>query len=188
MPSQIAVLKSVNSHVATIANVEIRLAIPSDAPAIALAHRDSIRSLGCGFYPGPVLDDWAHGLGANVYIRAMEQGEVFFVATGTIDGSESVLGFASDYCREGSTHGTSVYVRGAAARRGIGSALFRRAEAHAVASGAASLEIEASLAGVDFYAAHNFVEIGRGETRLKSGRPIACVFMRKTLPRRTDPG
>lgn len=166
---------------ATIVNVEIRLAAPSDAQAMALAHRDSIRSLGGRFYPAPVLDDWAHGLAASVYIRAMTRGEVFFVATGTIDGTASVLGFASDYCREGSTHGTSVYVRGAAARRGIGSALFRRAEAHAVANGAASLEIEASLAGVDFYAAHGFVETGRGETRLKSGRPIACVFMRKPL-------
>ncbi|MGH8635604.1 MAG: GNAT family N-acetyltransferase, partial [Burkholderiales bacterium] len=148
-----------------------------------LAHRDSIRSLGGPFYPAQVLDDWAHGLAANVYIRAMKRDEVFFVATGTIDGTESVLGFASDYRREGSTHGTSVYVRGAAARRGIGSALFRHAEAHALANGATSLEIEASLAGVDFYTTHGFVEIGRGETRLKSGRPIACVFMRKTWNR-----
>ena len=26
-----------------------------------------------------------------------------------------------------------------------------------------------------------FVEVARGETHLKSGRPIACVFMRKVL-------
>jgi GNAT superfamily N-acetyltransferase len=167
--------------VATIADIEIRRAVPSDARAMALAHRDSIHSLGGRFYPARMVDDWAHGLAADVYVRAMEQGEVFFVATGTLDGIESVLGFASDYRREGSTHGTSVYVRGAASRQGIGSALFRRAEAHAAAHGAVCLEIEASLAGVDFYAAQGFVEIGRGETRLKSGRPIACVFMRKTL-------
>ena len=124
---------------ATIANIEIRPAVPSDAHAMALA------------------------------------------ATGRLDGMDSVLGFASDYCREGSTHGTSVYVRGAAARQGIGSAVLRRAEAHAAAHGAVCLEIEASLAGVAFYAAQGFVEVGRGETRLKSGRPIACVCMRKAL-------
>ena len=44
----------------------------------------------------------------------------------------------------------SVYVRGIAARRGIGSALLGLAEAHAVAHGAASLQVEASLAGVEF--------------------------------------
>ena len=37
------------------------------------------------------------------------------------------------------------------------------------------------LAGVEFYKANGFDEIARGETRLMSGRPIACVFMRKTL-------
>lgn len=34
---------------------------------------------------------------------------------------------------------------------------------------------------MEFYSANGFVEVGRGETRLMSGRPIACVFMRKTL-------
>ena len=51
----------------------------------------------------------------------------------------------------------------------------------AVATGAAEIHVEASLAGVEFYRANGFVEMGRGETRLTSGRPIACVFMRKSL-------
>jgi GNAT superfamily N-acetyltransferase len=77
-----------------------------------------------------------------------------------------------------------VYVRGAAARRGIGSALLRLAEAHALESGATGIHVEASLAGVEFYRANGFVALGCGETRLKSGRPIACVFMRKDLEQR----
>ncbi|PYS60654.1 MAG: GNAT family N-acetyltransferase, partial [Acidobacteria bacterium] len=75
----------------------------------------------------------------------------------------------------------AVYVRGTAARRGIGSALFRLAEADAIAMGATSIHVDASLAAVAFYRANGFEEVGRGNHRLKSGRDMACVFMRKTL-------
>src|SRR5687767_4598600 len=159
----------------------IRRALPADAEAIAEAHRDSIRSIGPQFYPPNVVDDWADGLSGAVYVKAMDAGEVFFIAAGTLDGKPAVLGFASDYPIEDAEHGTSVYVRGCAARRGIGSALFRLAEAEAVSRGARSIRVEASLAGVEFYRANGFVEVGRGETHLMSGRPIACVFMRKPL-------
>ena len=165
----------------TLMDFETRRADPSDADDIAVAHRDSIRSLGPAFYHPNVVDDWEEGLAGDVYLKAMEAGEVFFIATGQIDGAAVVFGFASDYSIEGTSHGTSVYVRGIAARRGIGSALLRLAEAHAVDNGATSLHVEASLAGVEFYKANGFIEIGRGETRLMSGRPIACVFMRKDV-------
>jgi ribosomal protein S18 acetylase RimI-like enzyme len=111
----------------------------------------------------------------------MDGGEIFFIAVGEIDGADAVLGFASDYVRNGSHHGTSVYVRGTAARRGIGSTLFRLAEAEAITRGATSIHIEASLAGVDFYKSHGFVEVSRGYTHLMSGKSIDCVFMEKTL-------
>jgi putative acetyltransferase len=165
----------------TIADLETRRAEPSDADEIALAHRDSIRTIGAAFYPPNVVADWEEGLTRDVYRKAMARGEVFFIATGTVDRKALVLGFASDYRIEGSTHGMSVYVRGIAARRGIGSALLRLAEAHAVANGATSIQVEASLAGVAFYKANGFTEVGRGETHLMSGRPIACVFMHKDL-------
>lgn len=162
-----------------IAEFQTRRAHPSDADDIAVAHRDSIRSIGPRFYPPNVVDDWAEGLTAAVYMKAMEGGEVFFIAK--IDSKGTVLGFATEYCIDGSQHGTSVYVRGIAARRGIGSTLLRLAEAEAVAKGAKSIQVEASLAGVEFYKANGFEEVAHGETRLMSGRPIACVFMRKLL-------
>ena len=163
------------------ADLVIRRAEPSDVDAIAEAHRDSIRSIGPAFYPPDAVDAWQQGLAGDVYLKAMEGGEVFFIGTGKIDGREVVLGFASDYRIEGATHGTSVYVRGIAARRGLGTSLLRRAESHAAANGATSIRIEASLAGVDFYKRNGYVEVGRGETRLMSGHPIACVFMTKQL-------
>jgi len=167
----------------TIVEYKTRQAHPPDADDIAVAHRDSIRSIGPRFYPPNVVDDWEEGLTGEVYVKAMEGGEVFFIATARIDGKAAVLGFATDYRIDGSQHGTSVYVRGSSARHGIGSALFRLAEAHAIARGATSIRVEASLAGVEFYRANGFNEVARGETRLRSGRPIACVFMRKDTNR-----
>ena len=162
-------------------DIETRRADASDADAMAIAHRDSIRSIGPHFYPPHVVADWEEGLTGDVYRKAMTAGEVFFIATGAHDGATPVLGFASDYIIEGTRHGTSVYVRGTATRRGIGSALLALAETHARSRGATSIDIEASFAGVEFYKANGYVEIGRGETHLMSGKPIACVFMRKQL-------
>ncbi len=63
----------------------------------------------------------------------------------------------------------------------MGSALLREAESHAVGNVVTSIQVDASLAGAEFYRANGLIEVGRGETRLKSGRPIVCVFMRADL-------
>jgi putative acetyltransferase len=170
----------------SIAEFEIRRADVSDVDAIAQAHRDSIQSIGRAFYPPDDVDAWQGGLTGDIYRRAMQDGEAFFIATANVDGAVLVLGFASDYRIKEAIHGTSVYVRGTSARRGIGTALLRRAEADAVAHGARHIQIEASLAGVEFYRANGYVEVRRGETRLTSGRPIACVFMRKEVAAADD--
>ena len=165
------------------AGIDVRRALPADAAAMAAAHRDSIQALGSRFYPPAVVQAWSAAVTPEMYVSAMQAGEVFFIATGTIDGEAVVLGFASH--RPGDHEdGASVYVRGSAARRGLGSALLRRAEAHARAHDAASIAIQASLAGVAFYRAHGFDEVGRGEARLMTGASMACVFMRKPLASR----
>ena len=122
----------------------------------------------------------------DVYADAMEDGEVFFIAVGPIDGEAAVLGFASHRVDD-AQDGASVYVRGSAARHGIGTKLLRLAEDHARARGAASLDIQASLAGVAFYAANGFEEVGRGEAVLMTGQSMPCVFMRKLLGRIENP-
>lgn len=160
---------------------DIRKAEPSDVDEIALAHRDSIRSIGPAHYPQEIVAAWQEAIDGQLYLTAMNAGEVFFIAVGDLDGKSAVLGFASDYRIEGRKHGASVYVRGRSARRGIGSALLAKAEAHAISNGATSVEIEASLPGVAFYKAKGFIEVGRGETRLTTGRSIECVFMRRDL-------
>jgi putative acetyltransferase len=160
---------------------EIRRAEASDAEAMAAAHLDSIRSIGPRYYEPAIVQDWGGRVEGRMYLRAMARGEVFFIAIDSHDHTASgVLGFSS-HGQHGDEHGIGVYVRGSAARRGVGSALLHAAEAHALESGATILDIDASLAAVDFYKRHGFVETGRGSHRLWSGRSMSCVFMKKEL-------
>jgi GNAT superfamily N-acetyltransferase len=161
-------------------NFEIRRATVGYVDEIAAAHLDSIRSIGARYYTAELVSDWGARVNGDLYLNAMARGEVFFIAVGELGGKRAVLGFSSHRI-DGRQHGTAIYVRGKMDRLGIGSALFRAAEAAAIAAGAASIEIDASLASVEFYKAHGFEEIGRGEHRLWSGRSMACVFMRKRL-------
>jgi GNAT superfamily N-acetyltransferase len=161
---------------------ETRRANAADAEAILMAHLDSIRSIGPKFYPPDIVGVWSAGLTPGVYAEAMKGGEAFFVALGELEGKPAVLGFATHRVDD-AEDGASVYVRGCAARQGIGSALLHLAEEHARAHNARSLNIQASLAGVAFYKANGFEELGRGDTQLMTGESMPCVFMRKLLTR-----
>lgn len=164
----------------TLPGVTLRRATEEDAAAIALAHIDSIHTLGPHFYPADVIEAWAEGLTPDLYARAMQGGEAFFIATGYVDGERVVLGFATHRVDD-EQDGASVYVRGRAVRQGIGTALIQLVEAHARAHGAISIQIQASLGGVEFYKANGFEELGHSEAVLTSGRSMSCVLMRKRL-------
>ena len=161
---------------------EIRRATYDDVDNMAAAHLDSIRSLGARYYPPEIVSAWAALVRPELYVNAMNGGEVFYIAVDTDSGAREVLGFSSHRV-DGDEHGVGVYVTGSAGRQGIGSALLRSAEASAAAAGAERLDIDASLAAVDFYTANGFEEVGRGEHDLGAGRTMACVFMRKDLQR-----
>jgi GNAT superfamily N-acetyltransferase len=165
---------------------ETRRATEADAPDIASAHIDSIQSLGPAFYPPDVVEAWGEGLAPDLYVRAMRAGEAFFIASGLLDGDLVVLGF-STHRADDDQDGASVYVRGRAARQGVGSALLRLAEEHAWSHGATSIQIQASLAGVEFYRVNGFEALGRGEAVLSSGMSMACERMRKAIEA-TGPG
>ena len=78
-----------------IAGFQTRRADSSDVEAIAAAHRDSILSIGPAFYPPNVVADWQAGISRDLYLDAMERGEVFFIATGSLQDRPIVLGFAT---------------------------------------------------------------------------------------------
>ena len=50
-----------------LAGVTVRRATEEDAAAIALAHLDSIRSVGARFYPPDVVEAWGEGLTSSLY-------------------------------------------------------------------------------------------------------------------------
>jgi putative acetyltransferase len=159
---------------------EIRAATAEDAEAIAAAHIDSIQTIGPQFYGAQVVRAWHAAIEPSIYLNAIAAGETFYVAAVSQERRREVLGFSSHYVSAGQ-HSVGVYVRGIAARRGIGSALLRAAEASAAAGGAAALSLDSSLAAVAFYKANGFVETGRGEHTLRVGHTMACVFMQKNL-------
>lgn len=65
---------------------EIRRAEPSDADEIALAHRDSIQSIGPASYSPKIVEHWQGAITRALYLKAMEAGKVFFIALGEVDG------------------------------------------------------------------------------------------------------
>jgi putative acetyltransferase len=160
--------------------IEIRRARLADVDEIAAAHLDSILTIGARYYEPATVSDWCARVNGDLYVQAMAQREVFFIAIGPVGNKTGVLGFSSHRV-DGETHGVAVYVRAQSARQGIGSALFRTAEASAIAAGATSIHVDSSLAAVEFYRANGFEEVGQGEHPLSSGRTMRCVFMRKKL-------
>ncbi|MQA64457.1 MAG: GNAT family N-acetyltransferase [Alphaproteobacteria bacterium] len=159
----------------------VRHATIDDCDAIAEVHLDSIRSLGAAVYDADVIDAWGAPRSGDTYRRAMDNGEEFFIAIAHEAGKEDcIIGISSYRCDAGK-HRTAIYVRGDAARMGVGSALLAAAESAAQRHGASSIDVDASLASVAFYKANGFQELGRGEHKLATGQRMACIFMRKQL-------
>ena len=127
----------------------VRRGGPTDADEIAAAHIDSIVSIGAGHYDPDIVSDWSAHKNGELYLNAMAYGESFYVAVETQAGGSEVLGFSS-HCIRNDQHRIAVYVRGKVARCGIGSALFQAAEATAIAAGATSIHVAASLAAIEF--------------------------------------
>jgi putative acetyltransferase len=157
----------------------VRKAEPRDADELAAVHIESIRTLGARTYAPEVINDWGRPRTGEPYRSAMEREHVF-VAVEEPPAGGRILGFSSHRFEDGK-HRTAIYVAGRAARRGVGSALFRAAEAAARDAGATELHVAAALGAVEFYRANGFVAISPGQHRLGSGTVMDCVFMRKSL-------
>ena len=110
----------------------------------------------------------------------MESGELFFVAVASDGDQDRVLGFSS-YRVADDQHRTAIYVRGEAARMGVGTALFEVAEIAAREHGAKEIHVDASLAAVEFYKARGFQELGAGRHQSRNGNLMDCVLMKKKL-------
>src|SRR5437667_7044354 len=95
----------------------------------------------------------------------MARGEAFFLALRRDPGTpvEAALGFSS-YRLEAGKHRTAIYVRGGAARMGVGTALFHAAETEARNRGVDEIHVDASLVALAFYAPRDSRSSGRAST------------------------
>jgi GNAT superfamily N-acetyltransferase len=159
----------------------IRPARPEDANLLAEVHVDSIRTLGAAAYSAEIVREWGAPRTGERYLKGMESGQRWFLAVQFIsDGSERALGLSA-YSMKAGQHRIAVFVRGEAARRGIGTALFLVAEDAAREHGASEIHLDASLGAVPFYKSLGFEELGLGQHQLSTGGWMPAVFMRKRL-------
>jgi putative acetyltransferase len=158
----------------------VRRAGPTDADEIAVAHLHSIHTLGASAYAPDVVAVWGAPRDGARYRQSIENGELFFVAVAPDTPGERVLGF-STYRVEDGKHRTAIYVRGDAARAGVGTALFQTAEAAAREHGATEIHVDASLAAIGFYESQGFEQLAAGQHQLRDGVVMDCILMRKRL-------
>jgi len=156
-------------------DVALRPATPADAPAILRLHRDSILSLGIGSYSLAEVESWAAGLVAERYVEAMNKGGETFIVAAVADGA------LAGFCSFGDDEVKGLYVAPEWARRGVGSALLRRAEATISAGGHRLIRIIASLSGAAFYERHGYRVVERRDWKSRGGLVSAALAMEKAL-------
>jgi ribosomal protein S18 acetylase RimI-like enzyme len=158
----------------------IRRATDPDLPALAEVHRASILEIAPAFYPPEVIAYWGRERDPEEYGRGMaEHGDAIFVAEAP-HRSGMFLGFSHYRFHEGRHYLKGLFVRGAAARRGIGTRLLRAAEDFARAAGATELYVEGSLSGEAFYKARGFTELSRHKHAMGRSE-VDAIVMRKKL-------
>jgi putative acetyltransferase len=157
----------------------IRAARPEDAPAIRVVHESSIRGLGPAGYTAAEVESWVGVLTVEKYVEAMMLGdEAFIVAEAApADGGDGVIAFCS-WARD---EVKGLYVRPGWARRGVGTALLRLAEAAIVGAGHRTIRIGATLVGRPFYESRGFVVLRHKPWKTRGGLVIDTLDMEKQV-------
>jgi putative acetyltransferase len=156
--------------------IMVRAATPVDATAILHVHRESILNLGLESYSHAEVESWATGLVPERYVEAMTNGGETFIVAVASDGA--LAGFCSFKADEVK----GLYVAPDRARRGVGSALLRQAEATIAAGGHRLIRIVASLSGQAFYEDHGYRVVERRDWKSRGGLVSAALAMEKALP------
>jgi putative acetyltransferase len=160
-------------------DLNIRPAIVADAKAIIDLHFAAVHQSASGFYPPEVLNSWSTQPDETRYehIRgSIEKGEELLVVA---EDASGVIGFGSIVPL--SQELRAVYVHPRAGRRGVGSAILSRLEQLALDRGVLQLQLDASINAEAFYTRAGYEVLERGFHRLRSGREMACLKMKKSL-------
>ncbi len=160
-------------------DVNIRPAIVADAIAIIDLHFAAVHQSASSFYPPEVLNSWSTQPDETRYDhirRALEKGEELFVVA---EDASGVIGFGSIVPLLQELR--AVYVHPRVGRRGVGSAILRCLEQLALDRGVLQLQMDASINAEAFYRRAGYEILERGVHRLRSGREMACLKMKKSL-------
>lgn len=153
----------------------IRPATPDDAVAIRRVHESSTRGLGTAVYTADEVESWVGVLTDEGYRWAMtEGGESFIVAATADDGVVAFCSWTGDEVK-------GLYVAPGWARRGIGLALLRQAEAAIIAAGHRAIRIGATLVGQPFYQAHGYRVVCQEKRKTRGGLLIDTLDMEKIV-------
>jgi putative acetyltransferase len=156
--------------------LRFRHATPDDAAEIVRVHRASILVLGRESYSLAEVESWAAGLVPERYVEAMSAGGETFIVTVAPDGA--LAGFCS--FKDDEVKG--LYVAPDWARRPVGSALLRQAEATIASGGHRLIRIVASLSGQAFYEHHRYRVVERRDWTSRGGLVTVALAMEKALP------
>ena len=166
--------------------VKTRPAIPSDATAMLLVHREAVASKAGAHYAQATIRAWAAGATpdrvARVELQIADPDFVVLVA----EAGDEVVGYA--IATPSKNELRAVYVKPNSIGH-VGRALLAEVERRAFNAGTEFLVCSASLNAEAFYKANGYTEEGRGQHRMRTGDLMDCVFMRKKLeppgPRRS---
>jgi putative acetyltransferase len=156
--------------------LRFRHAKPDDAAEIMRVHRASILVLGRESYSHAEVESWAAGLVPERYVEAMSAGGETFIVAVAPDGA------LAGFCSFKGNEVKGLYVAPDWARRGVGSALLRQAEATIGAGGHRLIHIVASLSGAAFYEHHGYRVVERRDWTSRGGLVSAALAMEKALP------
>jgi GNAT superfamily N-acetyltransferase len=167
----------------------IRRAGRDDITALRAMQARSMRGLGSAYYGAAVTEAFLRHA-ETLEEAVVEEGHYFLAedARGILGSggwSRRVPGYASAGrpaapAADAATI-RSVFVDPAAARRGIGSALMRHAEADAARHGVRRLELLATLSGVPLYTRLGYRATRAAELRLPDGSRFPGIAMAKWL-------
>ena len=158
--------------------VVVRPMRDDEARSFLEIQREAVRGLAAGDYPIAVIQVWAPlplTDTAVAFFRMNHENELRLVAE--LDGQLAGIGalvLAESELR-------ACYVRPAAARRGVGSALVAELERIARCHGLTHLELHSSLTAEPFYRALGYGVESLVEHVLASGVRMSAVKMRKSL-------
>jgi len=171
---------------------EQRLAVPSDAPAIAKLMRDSVLALFPAYYDESQTASAAEHI-AVLDLALIEDGTYYvYEADGQIVACggwsrrnklfNSTTAGADDRLLDPATEPARIramFVRGDWTRRGLGRAILDTCTAAAKAEGFTSLALMATLPGVPLYQAFGFKDVDLAELTMPDGVVLGGVAMER---------